>query len=57
MRGKKRTKEANPLKLMKEIDTFGGGLPRGLKAILDSIAAASSALEIILLIGLVQIMF
>ena len=42
---------------MKEIDTFGGRLPRGFKAILDTIAATSSALEIILLICLVQIIF
>ena len=42
---------------MKEIDTFGGGLPRGFKAIVDSIAATSSGLEIIFLICLIQIMF
>ena len=42
---------------MKEIDTFGGGLPEGPKAIVDSIAATSSALKIILLICLVQIIF
>ena len=42
---------------MKEIDAFGGGLPRGFKAILDTIAATSSALEIILLICLVQMIF
>ena len=42
---------------MKEIDTFGGGLPRGFKAMVDSIAAASPTLGIILLICLVQIIF
>ena len=51
---KKRTKESKPLKLMKEIDTFWGGLPSGFKAIVDSIAATSSGLDFFL-ICLVQV--